>query len=471
MKGILKYGVALLFLLPALVRGQYISELFEYKPAPGQHINAAPWGIPSSAATIKGGVNGSLSLGAFGGYVVFGFDQPVENHPDNPYGIDFSIFGNPLNGLSEPAIVYVMKDENQNGLPDDTWYELAGSDYSFSSSMRDYEVTYSNPGGSTAADVPWSDQLGNTGFIFTNTNHTQAYYPLADSFPSVHQNEYTLTGSYIRMPVDSSTSTFVKFPQRVFGYADNQMRGSASYNIPDNPYTEEVEHSGCDAFDIGWAVDSAGNYVELDAIHFVKVQTAVMAYGGWLGEASTEITGAVDVEPDNGISGITKCLVIKDLPVKLTESTHQLEVFAFDKGRLQPGQEIIWSVNMDEAGIDENHVLTVTESGELEIAAAMADDPTITATVTTTVDLSSAIELPFAVHHILLWPNPAKDVIRISGCENAAIKMTGISGKVFYEGFSERKEKTIRIAHLPPGVYLVGIEQDGLYTFKKFIKY
>ena len=111
------------------MQAQYISEVLEYKPAPGQFINSSPWGIPNSAKSLIGGVTGSMSLGAFGGYVVFKFANPVENDPDNPYGVDFTIYGNPLDEWSEQGIVSVMQDENGNGLPDDTWYELAGSDY------------------------------------------------------------------------------------------------------------------------------------------------------------------------------------------------------------------------------------------------------------------------------------------------------------------------------------------------------
>ena len=83
-------------LVSALQAGaQYIAELMEYTPAPGQLINMSPWGTPAGARSIEGDINGSLSLGAFGGYVVFRFEHPVENDPQNPYGVDFTILGNP----------------------------------------------------------------------------------------------------------------------------------------------------------------------------------------------------------------------------------------------------------------------------------------------------------------------------------------------------------------------------------------
>jgi len=267
-----------------LAGAQYISEVLEYSPAPGQFINSTPWGIPSSASSVVGTVTGSLCLGSFGGYVIFRFENPVENHPDNPYGVDFTIFGNPLTDWSEPGIIWVMKDENENGFPDDTWYELSGSDYYFSSSVRNYEVTYTNPGDTVAMDVPWIDNAGNHGSVLANSIHTQPYFPDTDSFPLIPGDEYTLSGSSIEAVVNVSDGPGIKSIKRAFGYADNQLRGLPPYTTPDNPYTVEIENSGGDAFDIDWAVDVEGDYVDLDEIHFVKVQSAVQTFGGLLGE-------------------------------------------------------------------------------------------------------------------------------------------------------------------------------------------
>ncbi len=217
---------------------QYISEVLSYTPAPGQFINSAPWGTPLSARSIVGGVNGSLSLGAFGGSVVFCFEEAVENHPDNPFGVDFTIFGNPMEQWSEPGVVFVMEDENGNGIADDTWYEIAGSDHFFSSTKRDYNVTYFDPDQSVAADVPWEDQEGNRGFIRANSVHLQPYYPLNDSFPSVTADAATYTGTRLEGAVDVNHPPILISARRAFGYADNQGRGSAPYTLPDNPYTE-----------------------------------------------------------------------------------------------------------------------------------------------------------------------------------------------------------------------------------------
>jgi hypothetical protein len=453
-------GIIILLSGLHIARAQYISEVLEYVPAPGQHINAAPWGLPSSANTIIGGVNGSLSLGAFGGYVVFRFDEPVDNHPDNPFGIDFSIFGNPVEDASEPGVVYVMKDENGNGLPDDNWHVLAGSDHWFSKSHDQYEVTYYNPG--EAADVPWADNLGGSGYIFTNAAHEQPYYPDADSFPVVSPNAYTLGGFSIKGAIDTASPVFVKSRQRAFGYADNRSRGNAPYTVPDNPYTPEKENAGGDAFDIAWAVDADGNYVDLDVIHFVKVQTAVMADLGWLGELSTEISGAADVSPDPGISGQTKMIVIRDLPSVIDTTHYQLEVFAFEMGRLQPDAGISWESSVAWASIDEDNMLNVTNSGELEVRARLASEPSVMATASCRVELPARVtELPLRNVHV--YPNPASRGFRVSGIRELHLELYGADGRLMLDIDHYGENRWIDTGDIPPGLYMLklGTGQDN----------
>jgi hypothetical protein len=79
-----------------------------------------------------------VSLGGYGGYIIFGFDHMVENHAGK---MDFHILGNASysntsnpdasrkGGSCESGVVMVSYDANGNGLPDDEWYELAGSEY------------------------------------------------------------------------------------------------------------------------------------------------------------------------------------------------------------------------------------------------------------------------------------------------------------------------------------------------------
>lgn len=282
----------------------YIHTVFEYQPAPGQFVNELPEYAEGDTAedmcrkaeeSIANNHRGLVTLGGYGGYIVFGFDHAVQNIPGE---YDFKILGNSMyssggltNGGSEPGIVLVSHDDNGNGLPDDEWYELAGSEYDSPATVHNYAVTYYRP---TPDHVPtpdpdlsflndtsyikWQDNQGVTGHIAKNTFHTQPYYPqwaegdslqfegsrLADNFV-VNQGQYVLY-AYDR------------------GYADNHANGQEGSN-----------------FKIDWAVDSKGQPVRLDAIHFVKVYTAVNQYCGRLGESSTEVMGAEDLHLTTGV--------------------------------------------------------------------------------------------------------------------------------------------------------------------------
>ncbi|MDD3980254.1 MAG: PKD-like domain-containing protein, partial [Proteiniphilum sp.] len=124
----------------------YSTTVFEFLPAPGQFVNERYTAYTLAEANryaeerLKPG-NQYVSLGGFGGYIVVGFDHSIKNTGT----WDFAIFGNSFKGSSEPGIVWVMQDENGNGLPDDNWYELKGSETGKPGTVQDYEVTYYRP--------------------------------------------------------------------------------------------------------------------------------------------------------------------------------------------------------------------------------------------------------------------------------------------------------------------------------------
>jgi hypothetical protein len=451
-------------------KGQFIAQVLEYVPAPGQLINTALWGSPSSAESIVGGVDGHLSLGSYGGYVVFRFDQPVINHPDHPFGVDFTIFGNAYQDWSEPAVVWVMKDENQNGLPDDTWYELAGSDYHFTTTKKNYKVTWINPAEPVAADVYWLDNLGAYGNIRANTFYTQPYYPLSDSFPGVNSVLYQLKGTSILPALDSTNPAMMKSYQRAFGYADNRQRGAAPYTLPGNPYTPETENAGGDAFDLHWAVDSLGNYVDLDTAHFVKVQNAVLANAAILGEVSTEIAGAALALPQPGIPGGTKMMVVKDLPTVIKTSGFQLEAFAFAMGRWQKEAELIWQTNQPWAMVDEKGLLQVDKSGTVEITVYWEQFPEISKTIIAQIELSSGLtdecgEVP----NFSVYPTPATENIVVAGAGGFYIEIFNTSG-IRVKRIENYDGRPIPVQSLPKGLYLIHLKSGLGFSVIKFVK-
>ncbi|SHN19306.1 PKD domain-containing protein [Chitinophaga sp. CF418] len=258
----------------------YISVVFDYQPAPGQFVNESI-GTPAGAQKIIGGTTELLHLGAFGGYVVFGFDHSILNKN----GADLAIYGNPVKPpveLSEPGIVMVSKDENRNGRPDDTWYELAGSEYRAATTIKHYKVTYYNPGG--VKDVPWKDNQGRSGAVLINTFHDHSYYPLF----AANQDSISFEGTLLKSTsgVLPGTTTYVN-TGFAWGYADNWGTDAAK-----DPYATNLYNS----FDLSWAVNSNGEAVNLSAIDFVKVYTGQQDKGdAAVGETSTEIRGAVDL--------------------------------------------------------------------------------------------------------------------------------------------------------------------------------
>lgn len=457
---------------------QYISSIIEYTPAPGQFTNTPAWGTLTAAQSLIGSINGHLSLGAFGGYVIFKFENPVKNNPNNPFGVDFTIFGNPLQdmdnpnivGWSEPGIVSVMKDENGNGLPDDKWYELAGSDYFFSSTIKNYSVTYENPNLPNAANVPWTDNHGNSGEVLANSYHTQPYYPIADSFPHINQTEYTLTGTKVADNLDMRKPSMIKSYKKAFGYVDNQFVGESPYTKPDNPYTNEKENAGGDAFDISWAVDENGNYIDLDEIHFIKVHNAVLADAGWLGEVSTEIRGAAVVEPNSSISGIMDMVVIKHLPDTIKDTTFQLEAFVFNNGRVNKNAIINWTVSSEIASIDANNILSFNTSGDIKITATWADNTSISASD------SSFLKHPNSTYidenyleKVEVYPNPAADFVFVNGIDNFKVDIFDILSKNVMSEYIQ-DGSPINIQSLENGIYILQIQTKNTYKTFKLIK-
>ncbi len=243
----------------------YVTTLFEFLPAPGQFINKSLGDLASAESIL--GKRGMVSLGAWGGYVVLGFDHTVKNRE----GDDIMVYGNASAIFSEPGIIYVMQDENGNGQPDDTWYEIAGSDFGKEGYIRDYEVTYSRPT-AAKADIPWKDNRGNTGVIARNNFHVQDHY-----YPEwVKEDEYTLKGTHLSGGnIDMSNPRFITSLPLEFGYADNKVGG--------------------DMIDLSNAVDKDGKKISLSGIDFIKIQTGIQANMGWLGELSTEVEAVADL--------------------------------------------------------------------------------------------------------------------------------------------------------------------------------
>ena len=273
----------------------YANKVLAYCPAPGQFMNTSTTAYEKgfSAEDVRRKAEEKLkdpylcllSLGGFGGSIVVGFDHTV---PNISGAYDFKIYGNAsydsfgtltgaLGGSSEPGIVLVSKDVNGNGLADDEWYELKGSEYDSKHTIKDYAITYHRPA-SPLSSVKWTDNQGNTGYVYRNETHTKNdYYPAW-----IEEDEMTFYGS--RLKDNAVNEPRPGMPEHWVGYC-------YAYGYADNHPNDE---KGA-LFKIDWAVDKEGRSVKLDGIDFVKIYTAVNQYCGWMGEISTEVQAVEDL--------------------------------------------------------------------------------------------------------------------------------------------------------------------------------
>lgn len=347
----------------------YATRMISFDPAPGQFMSEV-WAQPNVDYAL--GENGTgVSLGGFGGSIVLGFDRPIVNHPQNPYGVDFLVKGNSFSGSeygawTEPAAVQVMQDKNQNGLPDDgEWYELAGSDYYLSTTLHNVEMTYYNPKHDGRATIPWRMNTGETGAMITNQFHEHSFYP-ADAGFDCNYDSMTVTGNMIVGCTNLSKPSYVENHRgQLFGYADNRGFSNMDINNVVNPYDYSINIQ--DGFDLSWAVDKSGNHVQLDTVHFVRIYTAINQDGGWLGELSSEILGVGIVKPDpnyvpqdyyNNYIGLTQLKAVVGHPI-------QYEGLVFKNGiPVGEGQARWWLSDNSIGTIDNTGRFTPTKEGE-----------------------------------------------------------------------------------------------------------
>lgn len=290
----------------------YANRVIAYRPAPGQFVNKMPMyqegdspermrqKAEQAIARIKRSDSGSLiTLGAWGGYVIVAFDHRVENKT----GLcDFRVLGNTFEGGSEPGVIYVAQDTNDNGTPDeDEWRRICGSaEYltqePFYSKLKaqgeglelflDYVIRYERPLGlplptenEVLPYIPWQDNKGRKGFVYKNSFNVQNYYP------EWLKDEEALRFDGVRLP------TNVLYPHSLGNERGIYIGYSFSYGYADNAPNNMIGS----AVDIDWAVDAQGNPAMLSGIDFIKVQTGVQSHNGSLGESSTEVAGFVDL--------------------------------------------------------------------------------------------------------------------------------------------------------------------------------
>ena len=149
-----------------------VNRVYEYMPAPGHQVNGyiiVGESYPDNCTHEQAcdsvlahfSRKWSVSLGGQGGYLIAGFDHSV---PAGGAAYDLCIKGNPFSYQSEPGIIWVSQDVNGDGLPNDQWFELAGSEYGSANHTTEYAITYFRPEKAKSA-VGWRDSNNDSGYI------------------------------------------------------------------------------------------------------------------------------------------------------------------------------------------------------------------------------------------------------------------------------------------------------------------
>lgn len=331
--------------------------LYAYLPAPAQFVNegvtTGGWGdaYDSTGATLKGTSATGVSLGFFGGYAVYEFENPIADDPTHPYGADFIVYGNAFWNNSEAGCIQVSQGPGDDGNWE--WYDIAGSMY-YTKSTPNASIKFTNPNPnedkgittagatSTLADVPYDLTVNGTttpGTVTKNTFHNHSWFPLnANYFAAsgsraamAKVDEFSFVSRTLNSDSITDTLTFTgtllnnypgtgKTDQIGFGYCDVHPNKTLGGTIAYNPYqtftsssdydTKVAGTSGGDPIDIAWAVKSNGTPAKLGSIKYVRIYTGMAQMNGIFGEISTEVCG-VAACTGTGTGAAGKTLTIK----------------------------------------------------------------------------------------------------------------------------------------------------------------
>ncbi|MBX2948671.1 MAG: T9SS type A sorting domain-containing protein [Crocinitomicaceae bacterium] len=83
---------------------------------------------------------------------------------------------------------------------------------------------------------------------------------------------------------------------------------------------------------------------------------------------------------------------------------------------------------------------------------------------------SLSINQPDNEPDVKLYPNPATDVLTISGLQNGdSVHLSDIMGKTVYTAISNEQSNTIDTRDFPTGIYLLRVETNGTTNTKKLM--
>jgi hypothetical protein len=280
-------------------------KLIEYNPAAGQFVGLSNANNVLIGYTLYAKY---LSLGEFGGYATYRYDEPIRNDPKNPFGVDFIVYGNTYQGgmVNEPASVQVSYDG-------ETWYYLAG--------QLHYELETVR-----LSDVPLLAGTTESLRVWNGSGYPKdadwGYADIATCSPELYAETNWSVGAE---PYN---------PYRQGAIAAYKKDGSGG-NLGD-------------MFDLSWIVDADGVPVKLDevlrdGIRYIKLQNVVdVPTNGPFGSISPEIGTITRVNPAQvkaqpvGITSAPEVFTINnvdilDILTPIGRNTYYLKGFDLNK--------------------------------------------------------------------------------------------------------------------------------------------
>lgn len=410
--------------------GSFPSHVNGYLPV-GQYAVGASWGgifvnafnnNGNNESTTKFTVDGTggVSLGACGGYIQFEFENAIQNSASNPYGVDFIVYGNAFSTNAEAGSVQVSNDGT-------TWYELAGSRYYNSETLRNVNVSYrlfTDLDEVQRVQYKIWDLSGqnNTEHVYkdwdylkqptpTNPNtmpNTKGWWPMYDANT---ENYGTVSGvgtalrgtAAVNKAAWSNSNNTITFygvtlvedednaSEYTFGYAD--VHGNGTYGVASNPYAAGQNTAVGDGFDISWAVDTDGTPVALSEVKYVRVYTSagikytnnspyIFVHDAF-NETSTEVCGLFVASGEG--SAITTDVTSASLSVTgVSSPTLASTITAANTFNVEAEADITVSFTSTgnyvfvngESGTGSTSLLLTLEDGEEQIIRVIAKDST-----------------------------------------------------------------------------------------------
>lgn len=398
---------------PAAPGGVTPSRVVSYLPI-GQFATGSGWG--SATGKFTGGYSATgVSLGALGGYIEFEFANGITNNNNNPYGVDFVVYGNAFNGNPEAGAVQVSEDGK-------TWYELAGSMYydgnfnyvgnqmtnnpnkfssAYTGTLNKATVEYEK--GASFLTVGLKETNGTTYLVPSGTTFGPiGWFPATDKYPQggAHDN----TGANVTVSHTANNLTFsgiTAIPDYnttasyAFGYADVTPNGSpTTYGNAVNPYTAyTTAKTGGDGFDLEWAVDPATKMpinVNGKTFRYVRVYSAVLD-NAQFGETSTEVCGIFTTA--NGLKNADGSAVDVGRTTAPTVKLGRTELDEYDNWTYR-GNTVIVDTNGDLSS-GKTITVTTTNGSNVYINSAASSSYTTTSSNPVRVIVQSGEKAPY----------------------------------------------------------------------------